>query len=33
MSARELAIPGAWEITPVLHSDSRGSFFEWFTDR
>lgn len=32
MSARELSIPGAWEITPVVHSDSRGAFFEWFTD-
>lgn len=32
MQARELAIPGAWELTPVLHGDSRGSFFEWFTD-
>lgn len=32
MSARELAITGAWEITPVVHSDARGSFFEWFTD-
>lgn len=33
VSARELTIPGAWEITPVVHSDSRGAFFEWFTDR
>jgi dTDP-4-dehydrorhamnose 3,5-epimerase len=32
VSARELAIAGAWEITPVVHSDPRGSFFEWFTD-
>ena len=32
MSARELDIAGAWEITPKLHSDSRGLFFEWFTD-
>ena len=32
MSARELVIPGAWEITPVVHSDSRGTFFEWFTE-
>lgn len=29
---RELSVPGAWEITPKLHSDSRGLFFEWFTD-
>jgi dTDP-4-dehydrorhamnose 3,5-epimerase len=32
VSARELTIRGAWEITPVVHSDSRGTFFEWFTD-
>ncbi len=32
MKVRELAIPGAWEITPKLISDSRGEFFEWFTD-
>jgi dTDP-4-dehydrorhamnose 3,5-epimerase len=29
---RELAIPGAWEITPQQHSDDRGVFYEWFTD-
>ena len=33
MQARELDIPGAWEITPQLHADSRGMFFEWLTDR
>jgi dTDP-4-dehydrorhamnose 3,5-epimerase len=33
MKARELDIAGAWEITPQLHSDSRGMFFEWLTDR
>lgn len=33
MNARELDIPGAWEITPQLHSDSRGLFFEWLTDQ
>jgi dTDP-4-dehydrorhamnose 3,5-epimerase len=33
MEARELKVPGAWEITPKIHGDSRGSFFEWFTDR
>lgn len=33
MTARELAVPGAWEITPTLRGDSRGTFFEWFTDR
>lgn len=32
MKVRELAIPGAWEITPELHTDSRGALFEWFTD-
>jgi len=32
MSFRELSIPGAWEITPALHRDDRGTFFEWFTD-
>lgn len=32
MKARELTIPGAWEITPQTHTDSRGLFFEWFTD-
>jgi dTDP-4-dehydrorhamnose 3,5-epimerase len=31
MKARELGIAGAWEITPQLHSDSRGMFFEWLT--
>lgn len=33
MTARELAVPGAWEITPTVHTDTRGLFFEWFTDR
>lgn len=32
MSARELCVPGAWEITPQLHGDGRGMFFEWFSD-
>ena len=32
MTVRELGVPGAWEITPRLHADSRGVFFEWFTD-
>jgi len=31
MSARELKVPGAWEITPTVHADARGLFFEWFT--
>ncbi|OBK15172.1 dTDP-4-dehydrorhamnose 3,5-epimerase [Mycobacterium asiaticum] len=33
MKARELKIPGAWEITPAIHGDQRGIFFEWFTER
>ena len=32
MSFRELSVPGAWEITPQVGGDSRGSFFEWFTE-
>lgn len=32
MNVRELAVPGAWEITPTLRDDSRGLFFEWFTE-
>ena len=32
MKTRELAVPGAWEITPQIHTDARGLFFEWFTD-
>lgn len=32
MSFRELRVPGAWEITPTVHADARGLFFEWFTD-
>jgi dTDP-4-dehydrorhamnose 3,5-epimerase len=31
MTTRELAIPGAWEINPKLHTDDRGLFYEWFT--
>ncbi|OBK52035.1 dTDP-4-dehydrorhamnose 3,5-epimerase [Mycobacterium sp. 1081908.1] len=33
MKVRELKVPGAWEITPTIHGDSRGYFFEWLTDR
>ena len=33
MDVRELDIPGAWEITPTIHGDSRGFFFEWLKDR
>ena len=32
MKVRELAVQGAWELTPQIHPDSRGRFFEWFTD-
>ncbi len=32
MKVRELAVPGAWELTPALHADSRGVFYESFTD-
>ena len=33
MGARELAVSGAWEITPRPITDARGVFFEWFTER
>jgi len=33
MGVRELAVPGAWEVTPQRNSDARGTFFEWFTER
>lgn len=33
LKVRELNIPGAFEITPAIHGDSRGLFFEWLTDR
>jgi dTDP-4-dehydrorhamnose 3,5-epimerase len=33
VKARELKVPGAWEITPTIHGDSRGMFFEWLSDR
>lgn len=29
---RELAVSGAYEVTPVQHSDNRGVFLEWFKD-
>jgi dTDP-4-dehydrorhamnose 3,5-epimerase len=32
VKVRELAVPGAWELTPRLHADSRGAFYELFTD-
>jgi dTDP-4-dehydrorhamnose 3,5-epimerase len=30
MTYRELAVPGAWEITPRQHGDPRGVFLEFF---
>jgi dTDP-4-dehydrorhamnose 3,5-epimerase len=30
MEVRELALSGAWEITPRQHADERGSFCEWY---
>jgi dTDP-4-dehydrorhamnose 3,5-epimerase len=33
MAFRELGVPGAWEITPQVHGDSRGGFFEWFSEQ
>ena len=30
MKIRPLAVPGAWEITPVQHGDPRGLFLEWY---
>jgi dTDP-4-dehydrorhamnose 3,5-epimerase len=32
VTARELDVPGAWELSPTLRSDPRGVFFEWFTE-
>lgn len=32
MKVRELDIPGSWEITPIIHGDPRGLFFEWLTN-
>jgi dTDP-4-dehydrorhamnose 3,5-epimerase len=32
LKVRELDIPGAWEITPTIHGDSRGLLFEWLKD-
>ncbi|MFC8922715.1 dTDP-4-dehydrorhamnose 3,5-epimerase family protein [Cellulosimicrobium sp. NPDC057127] len=31
MDVRALRIDGAWELTPRLHPDDRGTFLEWFT--
>jgi dTDP-4-dehydrorhamnose 3,5-epimerase len=32
VKVRELTVPGAWELTPRQHADSRGVFYEAFTD-
>ena len=32
MKVRELSVPGAFEVTPVQHSDDRGVFLEWFRE-
>lgn len=32
MSVEFLSIPGCWAFRPIIHSDSRGKFFEWFQD-
>ncbi len=32
MEVRELSVPGAFEVTPVQHSDDRGVFLEWFRE-
>jgi dTDP-4-dehydrorhamnose 3,5-epimerase len=29
---RELAVPNAYEVTPVQHGDERGTFLEWFRE-
>jgi dTDP-4-dehydrorhamnose 3,5-epimerase len=29
---RELAVPGAWEVTPRVFGDPRGLFLEWFKE-
>ncbi len=30
MLIRELSVPGAFDVTPQVHSDDRGAFLEWF---
>lgn len=32
MEYRELAVAGAYEVTPRVHADDRGAFLEWFRD-
>ena len=33
MTVREMRISRAWEISPDLHRDDRGPFYEWFSQR
>ena len=33
MTVREMGIPGAWEISPDVHRDDRGLFYELFSQR
>ena len=33
MTYRQLAVPGAWEVTPRQHGDTRGVFLEYFQSR
>lgn len=30
MQVRELSVPDAWEITPLVRGDERGDFLEWY---
>lgn len=30
VTVRELTVPGAWEVTPDVHEDGRGTFFELY---
>ena len=30
MDIKELAVPGAYEVTSTVHADDRGAFLEWF---
>ena len=30
MQIRQLSVPDAYEVTPILRSDERGTFFEWY---
>ncbi|MDZ4045707.1 MAG: dTDP-4-dehydrorhamnose 3,5-epimerase, partial [Rhodoglobus sp.] len=30
MQIRELSVPDSYEITPIVRSDDRGVFLEWY---